>query len=768
MCFSPHSPDSKAPVVSDSEDDYQPSNAPLLDVSDSEGTWLRSPTKGFKRRFQGRRMKDGTKRVRLAVTTTQEDATEDGIVEVSDYTYSVEVSGTENGADTSSNLQDFQPVEDENFERYVRMLDAGCLGYERVGRHLYVVQGWDSARSEGQEVWYHMEARLVGERMQLTCLCREGRVQAQPCIHQEFYIEFRESHFKSQEHLWYRDGTVVMFWHEQVGWADGRVLIRFSVEGINGAMNNRAIVTYEGLENGWGHWKCTKDKKEVDCLHIRRARKFLGEVLGTSLTNESGDQTLPNDSENLESTANELTEESAVSFLPILAPAWATLPTDQLLYTRPHPGREVPPLFALEPGRARSACQHSTCYDPLQPTIQRQSTVYTLTECKTVTIELQACPTCPKRHHCYIGPEPRDMGVFNYNNNVLFTHELLDEYTSRFVSSETPFAAFVQSIGRIYEGRGVKFIGDDLFRAVWFAYVSLQSLEHDMKCPRCGDMPETVIWDGVTLAFSKKHLKDCLKPPTNIEAGSASRGRRYIKNPQWVPLTAKGDKALRKDFVSWLRGGKRKRLEPFNVDSDVESGPAESETGKQDLLASFTSRIQTTAPALAKVLAYVLGPGNQVDQGLTKRYIILFEQLVAEESAMQMVNESALENLQTFIRIRSLESATALVDIPALLLVLEGEIRLRGKVPWELFDLCSWMCVRAKEVLDDLKKGSLDELEIQLSATENDWRKVAITVFRKSVLGLGIRDWQEMKDQIKRMHEARSVPSTIQRTGNVD
>ncbi|KAK7047108.1 hypothetical protein VNI00_006773 [Paramarasmius palmivorus] len=739
MCFSPQSPDSKAPVVSDSEDDYQPSNAPLLDVSDSEGIWLRSPTKGFKRRFQGRRMKHSTKRARLIVTTAQDNATEDGVVEVSGGTFSVEVSGTENGAETSSDLQDFQPVEDENFERYVRMMDAGCLGYERVGRHLYVVQGWDSARREGQEIWHHMEARLVGERMQLTCLCREGRVQAQPCIHQEFYVEFRESHFKSQEHLWYRgeyfvgsqstiietyiDGTVVMFWHEQVGWADGRVLIRFSVQGINGALNNRAIVTYEGLENGWGHWKCSKDKKEVDCLHIRRARRFLGEVLGTSLINE-GEQTLPNDSESLESTVNELTEELAVSFLPILPPAWATLPTDQLLYARPHPGREIPPLFALEPGRAKTACRHSACYDPLQSTIHRQCTVYTLTECKTVTIELQTCPTCPKRHHCYIGPEPRDMGVFNYNNNMLFTHELLDEYTSRFVSSETPFAAFVQSIGRIYEGRGVKFIGDDLFRAAWFAYVSLQSLEHDMKCPRCGDMPETVIWDGVTLAFSKKHLKNCLRPPTNIEARSAIRGRRYIKNPQWVPLTAKGDKALRKEFVSWLRGGKKKRLEPANADSDVESGVAESETGKQDLLASFISRIQGTAPALAKVLTYVLGPGNQVDQALMKRYIILLEQLVAEESVMQMVNESALEKLQTFIKIRSLESATALVDIPALLLVLEGELRSRGKVPWEIFDLCSWMYVRAKEVLEDLKKGTLDELETQLNATEDDWRKV--------------------------------------------
>ncbi|KAK7047773.1 hypothetical protein VNI00_006101 [Paramarasmius palmivorus] len=331
------------------------------------------------------------------------------------------------------------------------------------------------------------------------------------------------------------------------------------------------------------------------------------------------------------------------------------------------------------------------------------------------------------RHHCFVGPETRDIGIFNYNNNVLFTHELLDEYTSRFASSETPFSAFVQSIGRIYEGRGSKFIGNDIFRAVWFAYVTLQVLERDMQCPRCGDMPETIIWDGVTLAFSKKHLKDYLKPPTNLEPQAAIRARRYLKHPQWVPLTNKGDKGLRKMFVAWLRGGTGKsRSVLIDAESDTEVvGEMTREAVETNVLASFTERIRTNAPALANALTYALGPGSQLDRKLVKRYRILFEQLVAEESAMQMVNESALEKLQAFINDPSLQNTTNLVDIPALLLVLEAELRLRGYVPRKIYDLCAWMHTRAKEVLAGLKKGSLEPLrETEEQAIRENWRKV--------------------------------------------
>lgn len=35
----------------------------------------------------------------------------------------------------------------------------------------------------------------------------------------------------------------------------------------------------------------------------------------------------------------------------------------------------------------------------------------------------------------------------------------------------------------------------------------------DGMCPKCGPEPDTTIWDGVTLAFSQKHLQKTLEPP---------------------------------------------------------------------------------------------------------------------------------------------------------------------------------------------------------------------------------------------------------------
>jgi hypothetical protein len=43
-----------------------------------------------------------------------------------------------------------------------------------------------------------------------------------------------------------------------------------------------------------------------------------------------------------------------------------------------------------------------------------------------------------------------------------------------------------------------------------------------MECPECGPTPETVIWDGMMLAFSRKHLLSLLRPPTTLDTNSVT------------------------------------------------------------------------------------------------------------------------------------------------------------------------------------------------------------------------------------------------------
>jgi hypothetical protein len=183
--------------------------------------------------------------------------------------------------------------------------------------------------------------------------------------------------------------------------------------------------------------------------------------------------------------------------------------------------------------------------------VERTCTVYTLTEAKEAVIELQLCSNCPSSRRRYIGPETRDIGLFNYNNSVLFSHELLDDFMSGAVSSETPFVAFVSVMRRRYQWSEKPFVGEDLFRTVWFSYTRLIQFENDMWCESCGEAPETIIFDGTATAFQTKHLLNCLEPPTAVvkERCEHRDAVQYVTGQQCFP-----DVTLRKGIKQCLKG----------------------------------------------------------------------------------------------------------------------------------------------------------------------------------------------------------------------
>lgn len=171
------------------------------------------------------------------------------------------------------------------------------------------------------------------------------------------------------------------------------------------------------------------------------------------------------------------------------------------------------------------------------PVVKRPCTIYGLSGTVAAHLELQSCSTCAVERRRFIGPDCREIGIFNYNNRALFTHDLLDEYTSTYTSSETPFTAWVGVTARRYVGQqsAVEFVSEQVFRAVWFAYVKLQALDNDMVCQKCGETPEDTIWDGVTLSFSRKHLLPSLRPPTISHDQSAIRNSTYQGQQQLLP-----------------------------------------------------------------------------------------------------------------------------------------------------------------------------------------------------------------------------------------
>lgn len=93
------------------------------------------------------------------------------------------------------------------------------------------------------------------------------------------------------------------------------------------------------------------------------------------------------------------------------------------------------------------------------------------------------------------------------------------------------------------------FVTEEVFRGAWFAFASLQSFGNEMQCPICGPEPSAVIFDGVTISFGKKQLKDTLKPPTVSDDYSPLRPCRSVPGKAAIP-----DKSLRSKIRKVITG----------------------------------------------------------------------------------------------------------------------------------------------------------------------------------------------------------------------
>ena len=104
----------------------------------------------------------------------------------------------------------------------------------------------------------------------------------------------------------------------------------------------------------------------------------------------------------------------------------------------------------------------------------------------------------------------------------------MNNYTSQFTSSITPFFAFHQTIVNTYLCKESlqSFVSLHLFCSAWFGFIHLQQLQTDMRCSRCGPTPQIVIADGVSISFPR-HWVSGLRPLTLWDRSTAA-----VKMPQ--------------------------------------------------------------------------------------------------------------------------------------------------------------------------------------------------------------------------------------------
>lgn len=399
-----------------------------------------------------------------------------------------------------------------------------------------------------------------------------------------------------------------------------------STPGQTDAVRFRTVVQHRGLDDGTGSWTCAKDGI-TRCAHTTQARHALQKLIQQDPT--ARDQGISYQDPSVSIGRTTLREMRCVSYLPILPPIWATLPTDKEIYLRPPPVRVAPPIIPLH-DNGRCSCGATKQHNA--PVITSPCTIFTLSASLAAQIELQVCKSCSGGRYRHIGSDGRTLGLFNYNNRLLFAHDLLDEYTMAYTSSETPFVAWVGVLSRRYSmySSKQKFVSEEIFRDAWFAYSRLQALDGDMMCPTCGPTPDDVIWDGVTLAFGKKHLLPTLRPPTAEHSDSLQRNSRYLRDQTLIP-----DRKLRK-LVQTLLVRQASTIvtmpdEDYDVADDL---PEHATLTNEAVLGEIQIRLDTAAqlnginPALGNLFTQYFGistiaAGRQVPTV----YIKLFKQV---------------------------------------------------------------------------------------------------------------------------------------------
>lgn len=212
-------------------------------------------------------------------------------------------------------------------------------------------------------------------------------------------------------------------------------------------------------------------------------------------------------------------DQRPISHLPISPPEWCRLPTDNNNTPRVgfQAGRNLPSRFMLD-SNSRCSCGETKSSLAVSDS---ELTIHTSFGAINKMIETSYCPSC-RNTKGHIGPDLGEYGVFNWNNRIAFSHELMHSYTSQFTTSETPIYAFHQTTINTYlnEHSPTALCSLRTFVIAYFAFARLLQIDSNMECVQCGPNPPIVVADGISVSFPK-HRVESLKPPTVTDRSKA-------------------------------------------------------------------------------------------------------------------------------------------------------------------------------------------------------------------------------------------------------
>ncbi|KAH6907859.1 hypothetical protein BKA70DRAFT_1223158 [Coprinopsis sp. MPI-PUGE-AT-0042] len=614
------------------------------------------------------------------------------------------------------------------FNHYVDAVNPYAAGFYHLECSLFVVQGWNSLRCQSTDFRYHLEYLLIEGNIETACSCPDGiSVMVEKCYHRQFFEGYEVEGFL--DGVEYQEPSSAILFSRQFLSDEAGYQTLFSVKSLSTAsLKGRAIVSHRGFSSAGGAWKCSRSSCSLTCTHIRFSKERYRQMMEEGA--EGGDVVDP--LEDVQAVENLVrTGASAISHRPILPPLWAELPHDPQIY-------DCPLLFKEPPNLPFPLDEHSLCpcpagrdfWDPSRRSIVQPCRVYTEYNVYQHSVEVQSCRQCPSSRRHHLGPDLREYSLFNYNNSTIVSHQLLDEYTSAYTLSKTPFNAWVTHISRRYQSAGQVFMGEDLFRSCWFAYVSLQAFDNDMSCTQCREFPKTVIFNGITLAYSCKHLRDSLRPPTLVSDRSIERPNvKYFPKQQLLP-----DTFLRRQIRSATKGPD---LPSAVEEEDDEINPPPEASAAERFRKQKVERLNQYFACLDAVheglghhcdvlanlfLEYFGINAYMAKRGVPRPIISFFLQIAAEESVLQLVNRSSLRDLSKFLSSLSKANASQVLSIPAVYRLIQIHPSLNTILP-----ILTWLQLRSQETFEALAVNSqvpspvVPRIDIEMPAT-GDWR----------------------------------------------
>ena len=285
---------------------------------------------------------------------------------------------------------------------------------------------------------------------------------------------------------------------------------------VRGNMNGKRVLVFLMSD---GTWQCRSCTTRGHYNHKPLAQEYAKDA--GIIDNDLGDSGsfIPLVEELKDYSAVPGYVENPILYLPIPAPKWARLSKDIIPYPTSLP--DTPPGHFPLDSTARCRCGCTFPENAQLEILLGKFTIFGLRRAYIGTIELAKCLECKHRRRFY-GADLGFVGIFNWNNEYGFTHELLNQYTNVFTTVENPFSSFVSSTKRLYlsSDSPVAFCSTETFTRVWFAFTDIQELESGMSCLICGSYPDIVIADGVSIGYSAAKCVGGLQPPSLVTENS--------------------------------------------------------------------------------------------------------------------------------------------------------------------------------------------------------------------------------------------------------